>query len=94
MDGKRSPLAIMIAMRAKKPGDKPDSEAPTGDDEGGEDKGAEHEAPPEERLAACEDLIDAFKNRDAEAVDRALAHWCEMYRGEEESEGEEGGKKY
>lgn len=76
MDGKRKPLAVMIALGAKK---KPESGY-----EGGDDEEMEEEAPDDGRLAACEDMIDAFKNRDAAALDKAMANWCTLYKGHDD----------
>ena len=76
MEGKRKPLALMIAIGAKK---KPGRDY---EDEGDEEM-AEEEAPDDGRLAACEDMIDALKNRDAAALDKALANWCQLYGHED-----------
>lgn len=76
--GKRKPLALMIAIGAKK---KPGREYEGGDDD---EEMPEEEAPDDGRLAACEDMIDAFKNRDAAALDRAMANWCTLYKGHDD----------
>ena len=72
MASDRKPLAVMIALRAKKPG------ADRGYDDGDEDE-MEDSPPDEGRVAACEDMIDALKARDSMALDKALANWCQLY---------------
>lgn len=73
---KRKPLSILIGMEASKlrgkdgmAHDEPDGDE--GDDE-------EHHGK-EDGVAAAQDMIDAMKNRDAEALNEALARWCEIY---------------
>lgn len=77
----RKPLAVMIALGNKKPEghDEPDG------DEGGSSPASDDE------IVACQDMLDAFKADDAEALSTALSHWMDMYhsKGGGEPEGDE-----
>lgn len=78
---KRQPLSVMIALQSKKlrGGDKPsgdDGAEPDGD-EGSDDTNPKYDD--EAMVSAAEDMIDAFKNRDAKALNMALCHWMEAH---------------
>ena len=76
-DAKRKPLAVMIAMSAKKPPMGDDKE-PDGDEAPPEgDERPEHSD--EDLLQACEDVIDAVSTKDASALNKALVAWQDLY---------------
>ena len=78
MDGKRQPLSLIIAMQGKKmrgekPGDAPDDAEPDADSDEGE---GQYDDPG--LISACEDAIDAMKNRDAKALSAAWGHYLDI----------------
>jgi hypothetical protein len=76
-EAKRKPLSMLIAIGAgRKPGHMGgDMEADGGDEDEGDDNPKYSD---EGMIAASEDMIDAFKNRDAKALNRAMCHWREL----------------
>lgn len=83
MDPKRKPLSVMIALQADKLRGKDGMKHDEPDDSSEED--APEEYGKEEGVSACQDMIDAMKNRDASALNEAMARWCEIYgHGEKE----------
>lgn len=77
---KRQPLSVMIALAGKKPGvagSKTDSGGYEPDGDEGDDSNPKYDD--DAMLSACEDAIDAFKNRDAKALNMALCHWLEAH---------------
>ena len=90
---KRQPLSVMIALQSKKmkggstdekPGDAPNDAEP--DDDADEGDGGKYDDPG--LISACEDAIDAFKNRDAKALSAALGHYSDIR--ESLGDGDEG----
>lgn len=75
MDTKRQPLSVMIALQSKKL--KGGDAAPGKDEPDGDEGDARPEAPDEE-VQACQDVIDAMKNRDPKALGEALHNWMEI----------------
>lgn len=86
MPEKRQPLAVMIAMHAKKPGSSGD-DAPGMADE--DDDGAKPEHDDEGLIQACQDEIDAVKTGDAKALNRARVSWMELYESRDGAADEE-----
>lgn len=84
MDAKRKPLALMIAMSAKKKGDAGPAHEPDGDEPPDDAERPEHSD--EDLLQACEDVIDAVSTKDAGALNKALVSWQDLY------ESKQGGK--
>lgn len=85
---KRQPLSVMIALQSKKMrgNDKPDTGGAEPDgDEGGDDNPKYDD---DAMLSASEDMIDAFKNRDAKALNIALCHWMEAHGPVDDSGGD------
>lgn len=84
LPAKRQPLAVMIAMHAKKP---------SGDDEAGSepdgDEGERPEHSDEDLITACQDEIDAIKTGDAEALNKARISWMELYESKHGASGED-----
>jgi hypothetical protein len=84
MPDKRQPLAVMIAMHAKKP------DAKSGDDAGGmaddDDDGAKPEHDDEGLIQACQDVIDAIATKDAHALNKALVSWQDLYESSHEDD--------
>lgn len=78
----RKPLALMIAMGAKKPDDK----APEGDEPDGDEGEERPEHSDEDLLQACEDVIDAVNTKDASALNKALVAWQDLYESKKGSE--------
>lgn len=89
---KRKPLSVMIALQADKlrggkGGGAPAGEgkAPDGDKEpAGEEAPSDVRLDDEDLITASEDMIDAFKNRDAKALNAALCHWQDFYKPRDE----------
>lgn len=86
---KRQPLSVMIALQSKKlkGGSSNESDSSESKDTKMPDRG-EDDAPPvggkyddEGMIAASEDAIDAFKNRDAKALNTALINWMDLHGG-------------
>jgi hypothetical protein len=76
---KRQPLSVMIALQSKKmKGDK-GGDAPAGPDDSKDDGGDDMKYDDPGLISACEDAIDAFKNRDPKALSAALGHFIDMY---------------
>jgi hypothetical protein len=80
---KRQPLSVMIALQSKKmkggsdgekPGDAPNDAEP--DDDADEGMDGKYDDPG--LISACEDAIDAMKNRDAKALSAAWGHYLEI----------------
>jgi hypothetical protein len=92
MPEKRQPLAVMIAMHAKKPNGDSDmrdhGDGDMTDDE--DDNGDKPEHDDEGLLQACEDVIDAVKSGDAKALNKALVSWQDLYEShDEDDEGDQ-----
>lgn len=81
---KRKPLSMLIAIGAgRKPGHMGgDMEAEGGDDEEEMSEGGKYDDPG--MIQAAEDMIDAFKNRDAKALHRALCDHAAMHEAYED----------
>lgn len=86
---KRQPLSVMIALQSKKmkgdkggdvPADPDDSKDDGGDDT--EENSGKYDDPG--LISACEDAIDAFKNRDPKALSAALCHFMDIYDPDED----------
>ncbi len=73
MNGNRKPLSLIIAMGGKKP---PDDGKPDGDEPDGDEGGGKYDDPG--LISACEDAIDAMKNRDAQALSAAWGHYLDI----------------
>lgn len=75
---KRQPLSVMIALQSKKM--RGGDSAPSGDepdgDEGGDEADGKYDDPG--LISACEDAIDAMKNRDAQALSAAWGHYLDI----------------
>lgn len=90
---KRQPLSVMIALQSKKM--KGDGGAPPGErsDDSQDDDDAEEEASGKYDdpglISACEDAIDAFKNRDAKALSAAWGHYLDIRESAGEPDGDE-----
>jgi hypothetical protein len=76
MPEKRQPLAVMIAMHAKKPDSSGDDAPGMSDDD---DDGAKPEHDDEGLIQACQDMIDALATKDAKALNKALVSWSDLY---------------
>lgn len=87
---KRQPLSVMIALQSKKlrggekSGDAPNDAEP--DDDADEGSDGKYDDPG--LISACEDAIDAMKNRDAKALSAAWGHYLDI-RGST-GDGDEG----
>lgn len=87
----RKPLSVIIAMQGKKPptaGSKADTGGYEPDGDEGDDSNPKYDD--DAMVSACEDAIDAFKNRDATALNRALCHWIEAHGPVDDSSSDSG----
>jgi len=88
MADKKSPLALAVIARLKKANghDEPDGDEP--EDSEGKDEGEDSSASDEAELSACEDMIAAFRERDAHALRDALKSFLKACGVEGYDDGE------
>lgn len=92
---KRQPLSVIIGLASKKlrGGDSPSGDSKDGGPDemaGDDDSGGKYDDPG--LISACEDAIDAMKNRDASALSAAWGHYLDI-RESMGDVGDEGGDR-